>query len=316
MSLEASSEERLGREMPASISESSSTGRLTLYDLILLATRKPWLGVFCVLGGVGIAAWVAFTSKPIYRAEAVVMLAQPTDQSESRLPDQIGGLAALAGLTFGGAGDRKAEALATLQSRVLTESFVQDNNLLPVLFASRWDPERNEWRANAKAPTLWDANKLISTSVRKVLEDRKTGLITVAVEWTDPKLAAEWTAELVERTNKLLQQSAYGRATRNIAYLRKQLEETNIVEVRQALNNLMESELKTSMLAQRSEDYAFKVLDRAVVPQEKVRPRRALLLALGLTGGIFAWVFALIGWGAIILLLEEHRRSGGRAADK
>lgn len=313
MAIEARSDDELDRELDDRLN-AGRPGQITLYNLVLSAVRRPWLGALCVLGGVAIAAWVAFTSKPVYRAEAVLMLAQPADQADSRLPDQLGGLAALAGLNISGASDRKAEALATLESRVLTESFVRENNLLPVLFPSRWDPDRNAWKTDAEPPTLWDANELISNEVRKVLEDRKTGLITLAVEWTDPELAARWTAELVQRTNSQIQQSAYHRATRNIAYLKKQLEETNIVEVRQALNKLMESELKTSMLAQRSDDYAFKVLDPAVVPEDKVRPRRALLLALGLAAGVFVWILALIVSESIALLMEEHRRRGRRPA--
>ena len=311
MSIAARSEDGLDREESPRVSGSTERG-LTLYTLVLVAVRKPWLGALCILGGVTLGGWVAFTSNPIYRAEAKLLLAQPADQSNSRLPDQLGGLAALAGLDFTAAGDRKAETLATLQSRVLTDAFVKENNLLPVLFPSHWDADRKTWKANVRAPTLWDANKLISKRVRKVLEDRKTGLITLAIEWTDPELAAHWNAELIERTNKLLQVSAYKRATRNIAYLKRQLQETNIVEVREALNKLMESELKTSMLAQRSDEYAFKVVDPAVLPEEKVRPRRALLLALGLAAGVFIWVCVLIASEAVNQLLEEHRRRGAR----
>jgi uncharacterized protein involved in exopolysaccharide biosynthesis len=313
MSIAAGSDRELDRDAGPRVSDSTASG-LTLYTLVLAAVRRPWLGALCVLGGLALGAWAAFTMQPVYRAEAKLLLAQPADQANSRLPDQLGGLAALAGLDFTAASDRKAETLATLQSRVLTDAFVQENDLLPVLFPERWDADRKAWKEGAKPPTLWDANKLISKTVRKVLEDRKTGLITLAVEWTDPKLAAAWTGEFIERTNKLLQVSAYERATRNIAYLKRQLQETNVVEVRQALNNLMESELKTSMLAQRSDEYAFKVVDPAVVPEEKVRPRRALLLALGLTAGLFIWVFALVAAEAIGQLLAEHHRRGARDA--
>jgi uncharacterized protein involved in exopolysaccharide biosynthesis len=285
------------------------TPRISLYDIVVLTIRRWWIGVICVGIGVSLAAWMAFNSPFIYRAEAVLMLAQAADQGDSRLPDQLGGLAALAGVSLRGSGDRKAEALATLQSRTLTDSFVRDRNLLPVLFASRWDDQRKEWKPNVKAPTVWDANELISRNIRKVMEDRKTGLVTVAMEWTDPKLAAEWTIDLVERTNRSLQEAAYARANRNIEFLRKQLEQTNIIEVRQALNKLMESELKTSMLAQRSDDYAFKFLDRPVVPEYKVRPRRLLILVLGFTAGIFAWILALVASEIFVGLLKEHRRA-------
>jgi uncharacterized protein involved in exopolysaccharide biosynthesis len=287
---------------------STNVGKVKFYDVVMVAARRLWAGVICIGIGLIIAGWMAYTTKPVYRAEAVVALSDGGGQAESRLPDQLGGLAALAGVALRGAGDRKSEALATLQSRALTESFVQEKNLLPVLFASRWDSAKNAWKEGVKVPTLWDANKLVSRNVRKVVEDRKTGLIIVAMEWTDPQLAADWTADMIDRTNRLLQVAAHERADRNIAFLKRQLEQTNVVEVRQALNKLMESELKTSMLAQRSEDYVFKVLDRAVVPQDRVRPRRTLILALGIVGGVFGWALFVTMAEMIRHLREEHRR--------
>jgi len=281
---------------------------MTFYKIVMIIVRRWWLGPVCVVVGVLVASWVAYTSEWVYRAEAVLAISETSRESQSRLPDQLGGLAALAGVSLRGAGDRKSEAIATLQSRTLTDSFVTEKNLLPVLFASRRDVVGNRWKPGVKVPTLWDANKLIAGQVRKVAEDRKTGLITLAVEWTDPKLAAEWAADLVERTNRFLQQAAYEGSDRNIAFLKKQLEQTNIVEVRRALNNILESELKTSMLAQRSEDYVFKVLDRAVVPEERVRPRRALILALGLAGGVFMWAMMLTIAQMGLHLRDEHRR--------
>lgn len=278
------------------------------YDVVALAVRYYWVGLLCIAAGIAISAWVAFTSEPVYRAEEVVLLSQEGDQPQSSLSDQLGGLASLAGLSLRGADDRKAEALGTLKSRSLAESFVRERNLLPVLFASRWDPAREQWREGAKVPTLWDANKLIADDVLRVFEEKKTGLITVAVEWTDPQLAAQWATDFVDRTNRTLQQAAVERSNRNIEFLKRQLEETEIVGVRLALNNLLESELKTNMLAQRSDDYVFKTIDAAVVPQEKVWPRRALLLAAGFAIGVFAWIVMLVISRITFSVLQQHRR--------
>jgi uncharacterized protein involved in exopolysaccharide biosynthesis len=289
------------------MSEKNSEG-IALYDIVMLGIRKWWVGAICIGIAIAAAALIAFTTEPVYRAESVLMLSESSDRPGSNLPDQLGGLAALAGLSLQGAGDRKAEAIATLKSRKLSDSFVRDLNLMPILFASRWDAATNAWRPEVKVPTSWEAHELLSKSIIKLVEDRKTGLMTLGVEWHDPKLAAQWNAELIQRTNKSIQESAYQRATRNIAYLKRQLQETDIVGVRQALNNLMEAELKTSMLAQRSDDYAFKVVDPAVVPEKRVRPRRVLLLALGIAGGLFLWAVALVISHVVSGLVREHRR--------
>ena len=74
----------------------------------------------------------------------------------SKLASQFGGVADI--LSFGGSSNQKAEAIAILQSRVLTETYIREQNLLPILFASKWDATKGEWKARdpAKWPTLWD----------------------------------------------------------------------------------------------------------------------------------------------------------------
>ncbi len=279
-----------------------------VYDVVMLAMRTWWIGLLCIGLGTSLAAWFAFTANAVYRAESKLSFAQSADQKGVGLSEQLGGLAALAGFSLQGASDHKAEALAILRSRRLADSLVRDKNLLPVLFAAQWDPARQNWKEGVKIPTLWDAYETLSDDVIKLVEDKKTGLITLAVQWTDPMVAVEWNRDLIERANKLLQESAYSISTRNIAFIKRQLQETDVVGVRQALNNLLESELKNSMLAQRSEDYAFKVLDPAVVPESRVWPRRGLMIALGFTAGLFAWVIVLASVQIAAGLREEHQR--------
>jgi uncharacterized protein involved in exopolysaccharide biosynthesis len=252
------------------------------------ATRwSTVLGItgLCVASAV---TWV-FVTPEIYRAEVLLM---PTSSQEGSgsggLSSQLGGLASLAGMSLTGTEQRKAEAVATLQSRLLTDAFVRDNNLLPELFAERWDAEKKAWKPEGRrAPTLWDANKLVDKDIRHVDVDKRTGLVTLTIDWTGPAEAAKWANELVERTNALLRRRAIDNGERSVQYIEKQLALTSIVEVRQALFNLVESELKTIMLAQSSPEYAFKIIDPAVVPEEKIKPKRALVVAGSLIAGLF-----------------------------
>lgn len=231
---------------------------------------------------------LAFYLRPVYRAEMVLTsVAGDRNQSSMGGLSNLGGLASLAGISIGQDSDRKVEALATLQSRALTEAFIKDQALLPVLFYKRWDKANARWKDSwlGRAPTLWDGNKKFS-EIRDVREDKKSGLITVAVEWSDPELARQWVTEIVSRTNELLRQRAISRSESNRSYIQIQLQSATVVEVRQALFHLIENEIKSSMLAQSSGDYAFNVIDPAVVPEEKVRPQRGLITALAFVAGL------------------------------
>jgi uncharacterized protein involved in exopolysaccharide biosynthesis len=59
-----------------------------------------------------------------------------------------------------------------------------------------------------------------------------------------------------------------------------------VVELRQALYTLIETEIKKVMIAQGSEEYAFKVIDPARVAEEKSSPRRALITLVGAFAGL------------------------------
>src|SRR5437870_3929483 len=76
-----------------------------------------------------------FITTPIYRAQAVLSpVANESEGMLSSLANEVGGLAALAGISLTGGKNRSQEAIATLQSRALTEQYVKERGLLPVLF--------------------------------------------------------------------------------------------------------------------------------------------------------------------------------------
>ena len=58
---------------------------------------------------------------------------------------------------------------------------------------------------------------------------------------------------------------------------------------------LIEEQTKTLMLAEVKDEYAFKVIDPPVVPEEKVGPKRALICILSiLLGGMLGVAIVLI----------------------
>jgi len=75
------------------------------------------------------------------------------------------------------------------------------------------------------------------------------------------------------------------RAAQNIGYLEKELGRTSVVELQQAVSRLLEHQLKQAMLAKANQEFAFKVIDPAVPPRERARPKRTLIVIAGLLLG-------------------------------
>lgn len=241
-------------------------------------------------------AGASFVMTPIYRATAV--LAPASNQSSGRgllnsALGEFGGVAALAGITVGPTDPQTEEALAVLKSRELTESFVREWNLMPKLFAGRWDATNHRWKASRfwSPPTPARAFEQFERQIRSVTSDKKTGLVTLQIDWKDRNEAAEWANELVRRVNEEMRSRAIAEADASMAYLGKEAQAAQTVTERDAIGRLMDTQIKQRMVATVSREYAFRVVDKAMAPDEDdpVKPHKAVLIAEGfLLGAIVA----------------------------
>ncbi len=278
---------------------------ISLRDLFDALWSRRLLIIALTLG-FGIAAAVVSLLLP-EKYEASIVLSPVDEESGSKLGgagallSQFGGLASLGGLNLGGSG-KKSVAIATLQSHALTEAFISDNKLLPVLYPDDWDADKKTWTTTdpEQIPTPWKAERMFAKKVRSIAEDKKTGLITLTIEWTDPELAAKWAGELVKRANEVLRAKAIAESQTNLSYLNEQLTKTSVVELQRSIYSLIESEIKQVMIANGSDEYAFKVVDPARVPEQRISPKRALITGVGVFAGL------MIGF---VLALALPRRS-------
>ena len=92
--------------------------------------------------------------------------------------------------------------MAILESRTFSESFIQEKNLMPILFSDDWDEENNSWKDD-DSPSMWDAHNEMK-DILSISKDRRTGLMELAVEWKDPILAAEWANDAVTKLNNYM----------------------------------------------------------------------------------------------------------------
>lgn len=277
-----------------------------LKEMFDILWRGRWLivctSVLCALAA-GVAAWAM---PKTYQATAVISPVSESSGSQlsgmSSLTSQFSGLASLAGITVG-ADSKKLESLAVLQSEVLTEKYIKDNGLLPILFEDKWDKAAENWKAvdRRNIPTLWKANEMFKKQVRVVSSNTKTGMVQLAISWKDPYVAAKWANDLVGVTNDYLRNKAIVQSEKNIAYLNDQASKTDAVGVKQAIYAILQSEVNKVMLARGSDEYAFKVIDPASPPEKPSSPQKLLWIL----GGFF------IGFGlsAFAAFVRNNRHS-------
>jgi uncharacterized protein involved in exopolysaccharide biosynthesis len=233
----------------------------------------------------------ALLTPNIYKAEVLLAPVSTTGSSKGglgSLAKGFGGLGSLVGIGLGGGQDKNV--MAILESNTFISDIIKSKNLLPILFFKQYDKEKNEWLEDSKPAnrTMWFGVQAF-TKILNVSEDRVSGLITLSIEWTDPKLASELANEMVRRVNLKLQTEAISKSERNVRYLNAEVSKTNFSELRSSLFELIQEEMKTAMLANASDEYAVKVIDPATPPEEKYGPKRSIMVIVGtILGFIFA----------------------------
>ena len=233
----------------------------------------------------------------------------------SALAGQFGGLASLAGVNLGGGSSNKAQlAIEVLKSRQFTSDFIQKHNILPDLMAAEswnmqtntvvydseiYDAQNDKWVREVDAPfkpkpSMQEAYKEFS-EILAASTDKESGMVKISIEHVSPYVAQQWVEWLIQDINKTMKQRDVLEALKSTEFLTQQLEQTKIADIRAVLYKLVEEQTKTIMFAKVRDEYVFKTIDAALVPEEKFKPKRALICVLGvLLGGMLSVMIVLI----------------------
>ena len=251
-----------------------------------------------------------------YKATALLAPAQSSGGGLSGALGQLGGLASLAGVSIGGGESSEAQiAQEIMKSWNFIESFIADNDLAVEVFAAEgwskgsntlkidndvYDVEKNEWliedddTGELRPPSSWELFEKFSEQLA-VSEDKKSGLVSVSIEYYSPQIAKQWLDMYVSAVNAHMQKRKVAEVTNNINYLQAQIEKTSIAEMREVFYTIIEEQTKNKMVAEASPEYAFVAVSPSMVPEEKSQPKRALICILGtLLGGMLSVLMVLI----------------------
>jgi uncharacterized protein involved in exopolysaccharide biosynthesis len=282
-----------GRDYAFRVYAVDDADEVRLKDLWLTIWRGKWIVSFAAIGTAVVAVALTLVITPEYRASVLVAPVTETAGASTlaSLASQFAGVAALAGVDLTGSGSRTAEAVATLESRAFTENFIRERKLMPALFADDWDAATGRWRVEAEdRPRMWNAFQRFD-SIRELEQDVQTGLITVTVNWTDPTLAATWANGLITDVNQMMRDRAIRESQQNLDFLQTELQTSSQVPLQSTIYSLIEVQMQNSMLANVNQQYAFRVIDPAVVPEKRYWPNRLVFAVLGLFAGLVIGTF-------------------------
>ncbi|MBQ4834219.1 LPS O-antigen length regulator [Pseudoalteromonas sp. MMG010] len=289
---------------------------IDLKELFSVIWQGKWIIIAITMVFAIVSVFYSLQLPNIYKSEALLAPAEEQQGGGlSALAGQFGGLAGLAGVNLGGGGSNKSQmAIEILKSRQFTSNFIQKHNLLPNLMAvESWDlntntltynpevynAEKNTWLREVKAPkqpkpSLQEAYKEF-IKILNVNESKDSGMISLSVEHQSPFIAQQWVNWLIQDINAEMKTRDVDEANKSTEFLTLQLEQTKIADIRSVLYKLIEEQTKTIMFANVRDEYVFKTIDPALVPEEKSSPKRALICILGvLLGGMLSAMLVLI----------------------
>jgi uncharacterized protein involved in exopolysaccharide biosynthesis len=276
-----------------------------------------WLGKWRIIGitflfTVGAVIW-ALSMPNKYKAEVVLAPAQK-DGGISSLAEQYGGLAAMAGINLGrGQSSDIDQAIALVKSRPFLEAFLEKYDIKPEIVAVKgwdgtndealydadlFDPTTRQWMEDSGSkeslePSNFKAYRALSDML-SISRDAKSGLTQLSVEHYVPKLAYEWVQLFVQELNRHFQERDMRDASRNIEYLQGKADNTSIAEMQSVFYRMIESQMKTLMLAEVSGDYLLKPVIPASLPAEKSSPKRALICVIGVLMGAVLSIMLIV----------------------
>jgi uncharacterized protein involved in exopolysaccharide biosynthesis len=250
-----------------------------------------------------------------YKASVLLAPSQSSSSGLSGALGQLGGLASLAGVSIGGGESNESQlALEIMKSWGFIEGFIADNDLAIEVYAAKdwdkgsnklqidqdiFDTKTNTWLVEDNSGQLGPPNswKLYESFSKRlaVSEDKKSGLISVSLEYYSPLLAKQWLDLYITAINKHMQERQMIKVSRNIEYLEAQIEKTDIAGMQEVFYTIIEEQLKSKMLTEASPDYAFTAVSPSMVPEKKSQPKRALICVLGaLLGGMLSVLLVLV----------------------
>jgi uncharacterized protein involved in exopolysaccharide biosynthesis len=280
---------------PFTVSIKSPEEEITIGDLVRLLWKRKWW-VAAVVGGFALAGLLyALVATPRYQAEVVVMPVGKSPLSGSL--GQLGGLASLAGISID-SGDSTQGPLAVLKSKALAREFIEKHGLVEELARSAKPLIALPGGKGADAPDIRDALTFFDEKIRRISEDRKSGLIMLDVTWSDGRVAADWANELIANVNGKLRAQAEAEAEKNVSYLQREIAGTSVPSLQQSLSKILEGEMQKLLLAKGNDQFAFKVIDPAMAPRLATFPKKTLIV-IGST--LLGLILAVI----LVILLES-----------
>jgi hypothetical protein len=292
-----------------------NNNEILLSDLISILWNSKLL-IFSVIFLSSLAGvFYSLSLENFYKSSALVQVTSPNSGETSSAG--IGGIASFAGLSIpGGLSNSRTDfAIAKLNSKEFFNALLKKHDLLPSLLATAeydfvlnkikfdediYDEELGKWIRVVSAPTLpepsyLEAHESFLTNTFSVSLDDNSGYLILSVEHMSPFFAHDLLRIIVTELNDESRKKELVDIENSLEFLTKELLNTSTAVVSSSISKLIESQLRSKMLAYSDKDFLISYIDPPFVPERKSRPSRAMIcIAFFMLGTFLSLIMAIL----------------------
>lgn len=277
--------------------------------VLIWQTKKIFLALMTFFAAISVV--YSLNLPNLYTSESLVTVSsrdQGSSSSSEAISSSFSGIASAAGISIGssGGGSRQALAIATLESRSFFEHLISFEEVLPALVAAKkydsqsqsiifdtslYDADLKKW-VSVK-PSYLEAYR-IYREILKINLDKKSGFINIKVEHISPVFSYNFLTLIFHEVNTIVREKELTESKLALEYLNGILNKTKQIDTRLAIAKLIESQLKTQMLANVRPNYLLNPIDEAFLPIYKSGPSRLRIVIIGMILGLGIYIMGLL----------------------
>ena len=256
----------------------------------------------------------ALLASNLYTSSALLKVSDSDSNQIDSLVSDYGGLASMAGISLPSSSDNKGPfIISVIRSKeflkhlltfeqvklnlMAVQSYNKDTKKI-VYDNNKFDFKNKKWirdfdDGRSQNPSYVEVSEVYNESIN-VWQDDKTSFIYIDFTHESPIFADEFLNLIIQEINSQIRSQDLKESEESLEYLYQLLDKTSDNDLRNLVFNLIETQLKTQMLANIQEDYLFKKIDSPFLPEKISSPNRPLIILIGCFFGLLLSILYIL----------------------
>ncbi len=268
---------------------------INIWELLMICAKRTRLILAITFTGAVIAIAYAMLAPHVYEASAIIA---PRMDAESPQMGNLKSLGKMVGANFGNTSSGSDFMMVeyTLRSSTFLLEFEEKYDILATS-----DIDSTKLAAEDKIRAL--------KNVIRVINNKESGAITVALQSRDPKKSFELIQRLLSFLNTTTTTRQQNENQKIINELKNEIVKASDPLVKSELSKLLAEEMKKILYSRVNENSIYRVVSPPFEPEKRIKPRRGLIVVLS-TFMSFATALVLALIIEYLSNLQNDRDSG------